>query len=348
MNRRRFLATLASGAAARVPRIAAEPEPSRTSMGVVAYSFSPSPRTRSPLTFLEYCHSLGAGGVQTALDSQTPGDLERLRRRAENLGMYVEALVDLPARDDTGQFERSVVAAKQAGAVCLRAACLSGRRYETFSNLEAWKRFVQESRERIRLAIPVIEKHRLPLGVENHKDWTAAELFGLMRKFTSEYLGVCLDTGNNIALLEEPWEVVEMLAPYAATTHIKDMAVEGCAEGFLLAEVALGEGVLDLPRIVNVIQKLRPRARFSLEMITRDPLKIPCLRDEYWATFRSRKGPPVARALSWVRAHHSARSLPTVSSLDGPQRAKLEEENVRKSLLYAHDQLGLRAVGKHS
>ena len=43
----------------------------------------------------------------------------------------------------------------------------------------------------------------------------------------SEHVGVCLDTGNNVALLEDPMEVVETLAPLAFTTHIKDMAVVG-------------------------------------------------------------------------------------------------------------------------
>jgi hypothetical protein len=41
------------------------------------------------------------------------------------------------------------------------------------------------------------------------------------------------------------------------------------------------DGFLDLKKMVSL---LRPSVRLNLEMITRDPLKIPCLTDRYWAT----------------------------------------------------------------
>src|SRR5207302_7675785 len=183
---------------------------------------------------------------------------------AERLGMYIEIIADLPADDPSG-FERTVRAAKEAGALCLRSACLSGRRYETFSTLEEWKRFVIESKGRIARALPILEKYRMPLGLENHKDWTTEELVALFKEYSSEYLGACIDTGNNIALLDDPMDVVERLAPYAVTTHVKDMAAEEYAEGFLLAEVPLGQGMLDMKRICQVIARARPQAKFSLE-----------------------------------------------------------------------------------
>jgi sugar phosphate isomerase/epimerase len=63
----------------------------------------------------------------------------------------------------------------------------------------------------------------VPLAIENHKDWTADEMAALMKEKASRWLGVCLDTGNNIALLDDPMATVEALAPYAISTHIKDM-----------------------------------------------------------------------------------------------------------------------------
>ena len=136
----------------------------------------------------------------------------------------------------------------------------------------------------------MVARHRCLLAVENHKDWRADELLALLKKVGSDSLGVCLDTGNSISLLEDPMEVVEALAPRAFTTHFKDMAVEEYRDGFLLAEVPLGTGFLDLPRVVRVLREARPEIRFNLEMITRDPLKVPCLTDRYWATFADLPG----------------------------------------------------------
>ena len=105
-----------------------------------------------------------------------------------------------------------------------------------------------------------------------------------MKRIDSEFVGVCLDTGNNIALLEEPTAMVEALAPWTFTVHLKDMGVEESKNGFLLSEVPLGAGCSTSRRSSRPSVKSNPKARFNLEMITRDPLSIPCLTDKYWAT----------------------------------------------------------------
>src|SRR5579864_8445159 len=84
MNRRDFLVTVAATAPAGghsrsatlhpdslaggltpLPAAPAANQPGqRTAMGVNVYSFAYR-RPKSTLEFLEYCHSLGAGGVQT-------------------------------------------------------------------------------------------------------------------------------------------------------------------------------------------------------------------------------------------------------------------------------------------
>src|SRR5262249_18069033 len=153
------------------------------------------------------------------------------------------------------------------------------------------------------LAEPVVARHGVRLAVENHKDLRADELVGVLKRLGSRHVGACVDTGNSIALLEDPLETAEALAPWAFTTHLKDMGVQEYEEGFLLSEVPLGEGFLDLKRVVGVLRRARPEVRFNLEMITRDPLKVPCLAPKYWATFADLPGRHLARTLALVRKH---------------------------------------------
>ena len=331
MTRRECLLGFAGWAAVSTPR---------TAMGLGPYSFPQSRRSSEALEFLEYARSLGAGGAQVTLKSFDSDYLKQVREYAERWGMYVEVDAPLP-KDDSTRFEALARAAREIGALCLRTVCLGGRRYEVFSSPEQWKQFVGEAKERLRRALKLAEKYRVPLAVENHKDWTLEEMVTLLKEFGSEYLGACVDFGNNIALLDDPTEVVEGLAPYAMSTHVKDMAVEECAEGFWLAEVPLGEGFLDLPRLVGRIRQARPQIRFSLEMITRNPLKVPCLTDQYWASFPERPGRCLARTLSLVRAHPPSRPLPRLDELDEAARRRLELENVLRCLDYARQTLGL-------
>lgn len=296
-------------------------------------------RPYDTLDFLEHCHQLGAGGIQAYIN----GDIPTIRERAEEYGMYIEAWVPLPVGDDTAEFEQSLRDAKAVGAVALRAACLPTRRYEVFPRLKEWQAHVAASFKSLDRARPLVDKYKIPLGLENHKDWTADEMVFLMKKYGSEYFGVCLDFGNNLSLMDDPMDLIEKLAPYTVSTHLKDMATQPYWDGLLLSEVLLGEGYLDLPRAISIVKQARPSVRFSLEMITRDPLQIPCLTDQYWETFPDRSGRELARTLRFARDHACTKPLPKVSHLSHREHCRIENENVAACLRYANENLGFSA-----
>ena len=257
------------------------------------------------------------------------------------MDLYLEGQILLPkSNQDVERFEKQVAQAKEAGASILRTVCLIGRRYETFGSLDAFKTFKAESMAALERAEPIMQKHKVKLAIENHKDWRIAELISIIEHLGSEWMGVTLDTGNNISLLENPMAVVEALAPYTFTTHFKDMGVGEYEDGFLLSEVPLGKGLLDLNKVVEVCRHHNPDVTFNLEMITRDPLKVPCFTDNYWETFHQLPGKELAQTLRMV--HHSKKTnLPQVSNKTPEERLAFEEENVRLSFAYATERLGL-------
>jgi sugar phosphate isomerase/epimerase len=352
LTRREFLA---AGAAAlpTLPGSAAEP-PSREGrqrLGVVAYCYSirmGAERKRGatgladPLAFFEQCRRIGAGGMQFALGVREKDYTTNLRQKLEASGMYLEGIIRLPQdRSDVDRFAAEVRVAKEAGARVLRTVLLSGRRYETFDTAAAFHRWRENAFASLALAEPVAARRDVRLAVENHKDLRVGELLDVLKRLDSRHVGVCVDTGNSIALLEDPLEVVEAYAPWAFSTHMKNVAVAEYDEGFLLAEVPLGEGILDLKKIVAVLHRAHPEVHFNLEMITRDPLKVPCLASKYWASSENLPGRYLARTLSWVRKHRPRMPLPHVTGLDSKQQLAAEEDNVRKSLAYAREHLGL-------
>jgi len=99
--------------------------------------------------------------------------------------------------------------------------------------------------------------------------------------------------------------------------------------------------MLDLPGMVAIIRRAKPDVHFSLEMIVRDPLVVPCLTDKYWATFPDVNGRDLARYLSWIRARDTRAKLPRISGLTADQRLALEHECVDRSIRYAREHLGL-------
>jgi sugar phosphate isomerase/epimerase len=313
-------------------------------MGVVLYSYAMRSAAfkefSDPLNFLAYCRKLGAGGIQLPLGARDKDYTARLRSEAESARMYLEGSVRLPQdRADVDRFTDEVRTARDCGAAVVRTVLLNGRRYETLDSAAAFRRFVERAYQSVGLAEPVVARHDMRLAIENHKDLRTGELLDLLKRVGSRRVGACVDTGNSIALLEDPHEVVEALAPVAFTTHLKDMGVAEYDDGFLLAEVPLGTGFLDLKKIVRVLRQAQTELHIGLEMITRDPLRVPCLTDRYWVTLDDMPGRQLARALALVRKNVPRQPLPRISELSQEKRLEVEDDNVRRCLEYARKEL---------
>lgn len=282
--------------------------------------------------FLERCHRFGAAGIQ----AQIVGDPIRLRAKAEELGMWVEAMISVGSAN-AAIIEKSILEAKAAGCTVAREGLLAGRRYQTFKTYEEWKWWVEAQRKALAVAVPLFEKHKLTLALENHKDWTLDEYVPLLQEYSSEYFGACIDFGNSLSLLDDLVCVMEAVMPYVKATHVKDVAVRPYQNGFLMSEVVFGKGFVDLFEITARLRRANPSVRFSLEMITRDPLDVPCLTDEYWTAFPERSGLYLARTLRFVARNSSEQPLPTADHLPKAERDQFEEDNVRACLRFAHE-----------
>jgi len=348
MNRRTFIATMPALIATHHALAAAGVKPGR--LGICSFSChrawlalhdksAPVPFTDGP-TFYDYCRRLGADGVQTSVATIDEAAAMHLREHVEQTGGYYEGDIRLPKTEsELEKFEQEVKLTRAAGGSVARTFLSGTRRYETWKTLDEFKAFRVEASKRLAMVEPIIKKHRLKLAVENHKDLTSDELTRLMREFASEWLGVNVDTGNNIALLEEPHEAVEALAPFAISVHLKDMAVRPHETGFQLSEVTCATGFLDLPRIVATLSKANADLRFNLEMATRDPLLIPCLTDGYFATFPKRQATHLDAAMKRVTANPPKQAPPSITGKPMPQQLADEESNNRVSLQWMHQHL---------
>jgi sugar phosphate isomerase/epimerase len=332
MNRRHFL-TSASLVVARSLLAASGAEKSR--LGICTFSCHQRWKLTQPTNaadFYRYARELGAEGVQSPLRGCEP---KTIRDLVEQTGGYYEGELRLPKSEaDLAAFETEVRQTREAGASVARAVFTNGRRYEAFQSLEAFQDFHEQAKRTLALIEPILKKHLLKLAIENHKDHTTEELVGMMKAISSEWIGVLVDTGNNLALLEEPHAVVEALAPFALSVHLKDMAVQVSEDGFLLSEVPLSTGMLDLPRMIAALRKANPGIVINLEMATRDPLRIPCLTDGYFATFPKRKATHLDAAMQRVRANPPQQPPPVVSGKGTAEVLAEEESNNRQGLAW--------------
>ena len=293
---------------------------------------------------LEHCRGLGLGAVRMNLPSD-PEAARQLRKKLDSYGMRV--IISLAPPKEQGavaDYETRVRAVSELGAVTTHAS-FTARRYEEFDTFEAFTAGFERHQRSVELAEPILRKHKVKLAIENHKGWRAAEHVAWIKRLGSEWVGACYDFGNNISLCEDPADTLKLLAPVTIYVSFKDMAVEPYDDGFLLSEMALGDGMLDLPMMVRTLQQKDPNMIFALEMITRDPLKIPVLTKKYWATFDDSYSPlpgrDLARMLEIVRKTPPKKPLTRTTGLSTADALKLENEMIERSIAWARTNLSL-------
>ncbi len=221
LHRRQALIGLIAATAAPRTLFAADTTdaPQRSSLGLVAYCCASQRQVQlrpggvgdlfDPLTFLDHCHALGAGGMQVNLGVRPRRDCEVLRERADHAGMFIEAIVRVPEdEEDVDRFSSEIETAATCGALAARTTILPGRRYEFFATLDSYREYVQHGLRALERAAPVVEHYELPLAVENHKDQRCDERVRLFEHLDSPFIGACVDTGNSVALLEPPLDTV--------------------------------------------------------------------------------------------------------------------------------------------
>lgn len=139
----------------------------------------------------------------------------------------------LPSNDSDGLevFEKAVRATKAAGGSVIRTVMLSDSRYETFNTLDDWKEFARQSWKSLTRAEPILRRRGGRLAVENHDDWRIDEMLSILRRIDSVAIGVTLDTGHSMTLLEGPLETARAFAPNANSVHPKDMGLQSYEGG---------------------------------------------------------------------------------------------------------------------
>jgi sugar phosphate isomerase/epimerase len=108
--------------------------------------------------------------------------------------------------------------------------------------------------------IPVAEALELVLTNESHMDYRVAEYLQVLEAVDSPWLRHTFDFVNSIAVVEDPLDAAQLIAPYTVATHIKDMYVQPTTT---MGEPAfyhapIGSGVVPIEQILEVLQAAAP------------------------------------------------------------------------------------------
>jgi sugar phosphate isomerase/epimerase len=107
-------------------------------------------------------------------------------------------------------------------------------------------------------SVRIAEDCGVLLAIENHIDYTSAEIEEILERVDSDSLKVNFDTGNTLRMMEDPVAAARRLGPYTVATHTKD--VDACRhvrpeEWFFFSSVPVGTGLIDMPGVVRALKE---------------------------------------------------------------------------------------------
>lgn len=120
-----------------------------------------------------------------------------------------------------------------------------------------------------REAAQFAEGEGVKLAVENHFDFTTDEFADLIDRVNSPYFGMCFDTGNSLRIGDDPVASVKQLGKHIFATHTKDVKPiygESPKEWYFFACVPVGQGVINMPALVDALLATGYQGLFAIEL----------------------------------------------------------------------------------
>jgi sugar phosphate isomerase/epimerase len=262
-----------------------------------------NPRPLGPLGLMDLAARLGLSSVELPPRGM-PAD-DRLGK-PEDLGAAAAerglALVISSHRASIAPLLADCEFAAAAGAKvvrCILSPVLCGDRRALGPG--GWGRVMTESAAILKEVAPAAGRLGVRIGVENHQDATSDDLVRLCETVGDPAIGVTLDTGNPLAVAEDPVEFARRVLPHLVNVHLKDYRIVKAPGGFRLAHCAIGAGVVDFPALFDLFDR-KPEVRRNLEMAWLGERHVRVLEEGWWDGYPPR---PARDIVAFLRLWHA-------------------------------------------
>jgi sugar phosphate isomerase/epimerase len=245
--------------------------------------------------FLDYLSSIKLTWAMVSLPAAMLDDeaaIRQVREHADRLGIKLQLAhgsVCPSSRSfnaQLGTLETQVTRALKIsqifGAKCMR--CILGgdpERPQIEMHIDNMIKAVRPLRSRIL-------DSGVKLAVENHGgDLQAREMKMMIESVGRDVMGVCLDSGNPVWMLEDPHMTLETLIPYAETCHVRDSAVWKVPEGIAVRWVNMGDGNVDIDGWIRKFIQAKPGLPIIFEnLVSANPRIHKVYDPAFWDNWR--------------------------------------------------------------
>ena len=299
----------------------------------------------TPVQFLDYLGSIKLTWAMISLPAAVVGDeaaIRQIREHADRLGIKLQLAhgsvcpssrsfnAQLGTVED--QVSRALKASQIFGARCMR--CVLGgdpERPQIEMHIDNMVKAIRPLRSRI-------ADSGVKLAVENHGgDLQAREMKTMIEAVGRDVMGVCLDSGNPVWMLEDPHMTLEMLIPYAETCHVRDSAVWKTPEGIAVRWVNMGEGNVDIDGWIRKFIRAKPGLPIIFENLVSARPRVHAIYDaKFWDNWRQM---PAAEFSRFLTIADKGTPKPAVPLPAGKTAGQQRIEDLETCVRYTRDLL---------
>ena len=211
--------------------------------------------------FIDRAVELGVAGVHISMNGQNfrcaggtdPVRLEAIAEAAGEAGLFVETDTSGTDPDHLAQLAR---AARQIGADKLRT-------YTRHTGKMA--DVVKKTTADLKRAAARVADEGVLLLLENHEDFTGAEVTRILEAVDHPAVQALYDFGNSMNVVEEPLAAARAMAPFVRSVHLKDHVLVEDERGATIVGVANGTGSIDIAAVLSYLLTHAPIERICVE-----------------------------------------------------------------------------------
>ena len=274
--------------------------------------------------------------------NHTPAYLKSLANKADDLGLKIQSgtgsICQSAARFDDKwgsaqeHLKLAIQVAKDVGSNVVR--CYLGGMKDRLGD-GGIRRYINETVVTLKAVKTMAIDANVKIGVENHAgDMQAWELVELIEAAGSDFVGATLDSGNATWTLEHPQDNLEVLAPFAVSSGIRDSTIWQVDDGVKVAWNAIGEGQVDWKRYAETWAKLCPNVPFQLEIISGFGKPFPYQKKEFWKAYQDAKARDFEAFMKLARAGQPV-------AAGKPNDPEFQMAELKRSISFCKNELGL-------
>ena len=187
------------------------------------------------------------GPAYRHLGNTSPEFFARVRERLEETGLLCD-------------IDTSGTAPAHLATLLEVARALGARQLRTYTRHRGTPREMLERTTRDLLAAaPLAREARVRILLENHEEFTGAQVAHIVARVDHPWVGALYDYGNSMMLLEDPLEALEAMASHVRSAHLKDHVMlapeDDLKDQLAVLGVPIGQGNLPLAETTRRLLK---------------------------------------------------------------------------------------------